>query len=192
MDCWACVKNCPAEKSALKIGLRLPGSEIIEPKSPSMVEAIFVAALLGMYMAAARQGMILASWPYPLTFFTLIAASTAIYFALCSIVSIAGHIRFNDALKKIGYIFLPMEFATAIIAIGDDALEFLNITVPVATILLGVTFIWSLVSAVSMLKSNIEKPSRMWGAFIPVAAVATLLLLIWLHWYGSGMVIDVT
>ncbi|NOY13919.1 MAG: 4Fe-4S binding protein, partial [Deltaproteobacteria bacterium] len=192
IDCWACVRNCPVEKSALKIGLRLPGAELVEPKSPCMVEAIFVPALLGMYMAAARQGVILANWPYPLTFFTLIAASIAIYFALCGIVSLAGHITFNETVKKLGYVFLPMEFATAIIAIGDDALEFLNITVPVATVLLGITFIWSLISAVSLLKHNIKKPSHMWSSFIPVAAVATLLLFVWLHWYGSGMVIDVT
>ena len=192
MDCWACVKNCPVEKSALKIGIRWPGSELTEPKSPHIVEAIFVAALMGMYIAAARQGVILANWPYPLTFLTLMAASIAIYFALCCIVSILGHIKFNDILKKLGYVFLPMEFGAAIIAIGDDALEFFNITVPVATILLGGTFIWSLITAVALLKNNIEKPSRMWSSFVPVAAVATLLLFIWLHWYGSGMVIDVT
>lgn len=192
MNCWSCVKNCPSGKSSLHIGIRLPGSELVEPKSPRVVEAVFVSALMGMYMAAARQGMILPSWPYPLTFFTLIAVSTAAYFVLCGLVAVAGQIKFNDALKKIGYVFLPMEFAMAIIAFGDDALEFFNITVPVATISLGVTYVWTLILAISLLRYNIEKPTRRWSAFIPVAAVATLLLLVWLHWYGSGMVIDVT
>ncbi len=192
LDCWACVTNCPVEKSALKIGLRLPGSELTEPKSPHIVEAIFVSALLGMYIAAARQGVILANWPYPLTFFTLMAVSVVIYFALCGIVSIVGHIKFRDSLTKLGYIFLPMEFGTALIAFGDDALEFLNITQPAAAILLGVTFIWSLILAVSVLKHNIHRPSLMWRSFVPVAIVMTLLLFIWLHWYATGTVIDVT
>lgn len=192
MDCWACVKNCPVEKSALKIGLRLPGAELVEPKSPRIVEAIFVPALLGMYMAAARQGAILTSWPYPLTFFVLISVSIAAYFALCGMVSIVGHIKFNDTLKKIGYVFLPMEFGTAIIALGDDALDFLNITVPVAATLLGVTFIWSMILSVSLLKHNLPKPSLRWRAFVPVAAALTLLLFIWLHWYATGTVVDVT
>jgi len=192
MDCWACVKNCPVEKSALKIGLRLPGSELVEPKSPRLVEAIFVPALLGMYMAAARQGVILASWPYPLTFFTLIAVSIAVYFALCGIVSAAGHIRFSDTLKKLGYIFLPMEFATAIIAFGDDALEFFNITVPIATTLLGITFIWSLLLSVSLLNHNIPETRFRWRAFIPVSISLIMLLFIWLSWYATGNVIDLT
>ncbi|VAW38924.1 Cobalt-zinc-cadmium resistance protein CzcA; Cation efflux system protein CusA, partial [hydrothermal vent metagenome] len=192
LTCWSCVKNCPLEKSSLQIGLRPPGAELVEPKSPRMVEAVFVSALMGMYMAAARQGAILPSWPYPLTFFGLIAVSVAAYFVLCAVVAFAGNLTFNETLKKLGYVFLPMEFATAIIAFGDDALEFFNITVPVATISLGVTFIWTLILAVSLLRHNIEKPNRMWSAFVPVAAAAVMLLLLWLHWYGSGMVIDVT
>jgi len=192
LDCWACVTNCPVDKSALKIGFRLPGSELTEPKSPHIVEAIFVSSLTGMYMAVARQGVILANWPYPLTFFVLMAVSTIVYFALCGIVSIVGHIGFRDTLTKLGYIFLPMEFGTALIAFGDDALEFLNITVPAAAVLLGVTFIWSLILAISMLRHNIPKPSFMWRSFVPVAIVMTLLLFIWLHWYATGTVIDVT
>ncbi|GEM_PF-73882 len=192
MDCWACVKNCPVEKSALKVGLRFPGSELVEPKSPRLVEAIFVSSLMGMYIAVARQGVILASWPYPVTFFALMAVSTTIYFVLCAIVSSIGHIKFKDTLIKLGYAFLPMEFATALIAFGDDALEFFNITVPIATTLLGVTFIWSLLLSVSLLNHNIPETRFRWRAFIPVSISLMMLLFIWLSWYATGNVIDLT
>jgi high-affinity iron transporter len=192
MDCWDCVKNCPVEKSALKVGFRLPGAELVEPKSPRMIEAIFVPALMGMYMAAARQGAILPDLPFTLTFFTLMIASVVVYLFLCVLVSFLGHIKLKDTIKKLGYIFLPMEFATAIIAFGDDALEFFDITVPFAIIMLGITFIWSLLLSLSLLKYNSSEESYRWRAFIPVAATLSLLLFIWLHWYASGAVIDVT
>jgi hypothetical protein len=32
LECWVCVRNCPIEKSSMKVGWRLPGAELARPR----------------------------------------------------------------------------------------------------------------------------------------------------------------
>lgn len=191
LGCWNCVKNCPKEKSAIKIGFRVPGAELLKPYAPDKWESIYIAGLIGMYIAAVQQGIFLPDTPYIYVFLGLISTAAATFLVLSKIVSWFGGITFREAITNLGYIFLPMEFATAIIAMGDDALEFFNITVPAAGILLSGGFVWSLILAVSIINNHV-KGNRFALCFISVGTALVGLLFLWVNWFLSGQVIDLT
>lgn len=191
LGCWNCVKNCPKEKSAIKIGFRVPGAELLKPHAPDKWESIYIAGLIGMYIAAVRQGILLPDTPFIYVFLGLIATAAATFLVLGRIVSWLGGITYREAITNLGYIFLPMEFATAIIAMGDDALEFFNITVPAAGVLLSGGFVWSSILAVSIINNHV-KGNRFAICFIPVGTALVGLLFLWVNWFLSGQVIDLT
>jgi high-affinity iron transporter len=191
LECWECVKNCPEDKASLRLGLRFPGSELQKPYAPEPGEALFIAGLMGMYVAAARQGAILPHYNFVLVLVGLTLAGMVGYLAISALIAWLGNISWKESFNKLGYALLPLELATAIVAFGDDAMGFLGITVPAAAVLLGLGFTGSLVLSASILKNNI--PTRRWGlAFSAMAAVLILLLTMWLKWYASGQVIDLT
>ena len=106
--------------------------------------------------------------------------------ALLSLAVAAG------AATRLGYIFLPLEFGTAVIAFGDDALEFLGIAQQAAAALLTIGFVWSAILAVSILRNQSASGRRALAAALPVGVLLVTVLLAWLQWYASGVVVDVT
>jgi len=193
LECWNCVKNCPSEKSGMRVGLRFPGAELQKPYSPDIWESVFVFGILGMYTAVSRQGVILSlSIPWVLSFVAFITASLLVYAMLSWLVAKLGGIPFREALTNIGYIFLPFEFAIALLTFGDDALSFFGIFVPGASLLLGLGFVWSSYLATSIIKNHTTSERRTIMALIPVAIVLMVLLFMWAGWYTSGTIIDLT
>ncbi|MBI4234567.1 MAG: FTR1 family protein [Chloroflexi bacterium] len=192
LKCWKCVVNCPDEKASLRLGWRFPGAELLKPYAPDLWESLFVASLLGMYIATGHRSPTLAALPWPLVFFGLIALATAAYLGLSGIIALAGNIPFRQTLTTFGYVFLPLEFSTAIIAFGDDALEFFGITQPAASLLLGLGFLWSIILGVSIVRNQCRGKGRALAAAIPAGIALLAILFLWLSWYASGVVIDVT
>ena len=192
LKCWNCVVNCPPEKAALKLRWRFPGAELLKPTAPDLWESLFVASLLGLYMAAGHRSPALAKVPWPLLFAGLIAITTAFYLVICAVAAPLGGISFRKALTVFGYIFLPLEFSTALIAFGDDALEFFGIIQPAASVLLTVGFAWSVVLAVSILRNQTRSQLRAIASGAPLGVTLVAVLFVWLQWYASGTVIDLT
>lgn len=192
LQCWNCVKNCPQELSGMRLGLRFPGAELFRPYAPDLGEAVYIAALLGMYMAVTMQGLLWPRLPFLLTLALLMGFTALGYIGLSFAVSALAGVPWREALLTAGYSFLPMEFATAIITMGDDALEFFNVVVPAAATLLGVGFAWSLVLGASILLHRAPDKRRAMAGFLPVAAALFLLLLFWSARFLSGQVIDLT
>lgn len=194
LSCWACVVNCPLRQSSLRVGLRAPGAELLKPVAPNLWESVFVAALLGMYAAVGHRSPELAAVPWPVLFFGLIGLGTAVYVAVCLVAAPVAGLSVRRALTTFGYVFLPLELGTAVIAFGDDALEFLGIAQQAASVLLTLGFVWSVVLAVSILRneSRGRRSLRAVAAAVPVAAVLLGVLFVWLRWYASGTVVDVT
>jgi hypothetical protein len=122
----------------------------------------------------------------------MIALLTLGYLGLCWLVAPMAGMTFRQAVTTLGYIFLPLEFSAAVIAFGDDALEFFNIITPAASLLLTIGFVWSVVLGVSILRHQSRGKHRAIAASVPVAATLILLLFLWLGWYASGVVIDLT
>lgn len=85
-----------------------------------------------------------------------------------------------------------MEFAGAILAMGDDALGFFHATVPAAGVLLGGGFVWSFLLAVSIIKNHVPNNKRFALSLIPIGVTLIGLLFLWVHWFLSGQVIDLT
>lgn len=192
LGCWNCVKNCPGDKAAMRVGFRMPGMELLKPYAPDKWESVYIAGLIGMYIAAMQQGIFLPNVPFVFVFLGLILTATVAFLALCKILAWTGGISFREVITNYGYIFLPMEFAGAILAMGDDALEFFHVTVPAAGILLGGGFVWSLLLAVSIIKNHVPNNKRFALSLIPIGATLIGLLLLWIHWFLSGQVIDLT
>ena len=192
LACWACVVNCPPEKASLRLGLRPPGAELFRPLGPNLWESLFVASLLGMYMAVGHRSPDLASLPWPLLFFGLVAAATLVYVAGCLVAAPLAGIPVRRAVATFGYAFLPLEVGSAVIAFGDDALEFLGIAQPAAALLLALGFVWSVVLAVSILRNQSRTPLRAAAAAVPLGLILVTTLFVWLGWYASGAVVDVT
>ncbi|MBI2862691.1 MAG: FTR1 family protein [Chloroflexi bacterium] len=192
LACWNCVKNCPAELSGMRLGLRFPGAELLRPYAPDPWEAAFVAALMGMYMAVVAGAALWPDVPWAYTFFGLIAAAVAVYIGLSAAAGYLGGLGFREALAKVGYIALPLEFAAAILAMGDDALEFFQIREIVAGTLLPLGFVWSVLLAASILRNNCADFRRAVQAAVPIATVLIGVLFLWMQWFVSGTVIDVT
>lgn len=190
--CWNCVKNCPEELSGMRLGLRFPGAELFKPYAPNLGESLYIAALLGLYMAVVMQGLLWPRLPFLVTLALLMGGTTAVYCGLSYMVSVLARIPLRESLTTIGYSFLPMEFATAIITMGDDSLEFFNIVVPGAAVLLGIGFVWSLVLGTSILLHRAPDKRRAMAGFLPVAAGLFVLLLFWATRFLSGQVIDLT
>lgn len=190
--CWKCVVNCPPEKASLRLGWRFPGAELLKPYSPNLWESLYVAGLMGMYIAVGHRSLALAQLPFPALFFGMIALLTLGYLGLCWLVAPMAGMTFRQAVTTLGYIFLPLEFSAAVIAFGDDALEFFNIITPAASLLLTIGFVWSVVLGVSILRHQSRGKHRAIAASVPVAATLILLLFLWLGWYASGVVIDLT
>ncbi len=53
----------------MHIGLRIAGAEVLKPYFPNILESIFIAGLIGMYMAFVRWEIVLLDMPFP--FFAL-------------------------------------------------------------------------------------------------------------------------
>lgn len=192
LACFGCVLNCPPERAALKIGLRAPAAELFEPRLPNLWESLFVASLLGMYAAAGHRSATLAQLPWPALFFALVAGATAAYLVICAVAAPLAGVRFRRAVGTFGYAFLPLEFGTAVVAFGDDSLEFLGITQPAATLLIAGGFTWSVVLLASILRRQCRSGRRALAAALPLGTALVLLLFVWLHWYASGTVVDLT
>lgn len=192
LKCWKCVANCPEEKAALRLGWRFPGAELLKPYAPDLWESLFVASLMGMYIATGHRSLALASLPWPLVFFGLISLATLAYLGFSAIVAVLGRLPFRQAVANFGYVFLPLEFSTAILAFGDDALEFFGITQAAGSVLLGLGFLWSIVIATSIVRNQCYGTGRRVAVGIPVGISLLSILFLWLSWYASGTVIDVT
>ena len=188
LECWNCVKNCPS--NGMNIGLRAPGAELLKPYSPNIWESVFIAGLIGMYLAFVRWEIVLPELPFPFFALGSIVLAASFYLIVCAAASALSGIKYKEIITNFGYIFLPIEFGTAIIAMGDDSFEFFNILVPASIILLGTTFIWSMMLAASITRNHAGKRAIL--AFVPVATALTGILLLWLGWFASGNVIDLT
>lgn len=192
LQCWNCVKNCPPERSGMRIGLRFPGAELFKPYSPELSEAVYISALLGLYMSVTLQGLLWPQVPFLITLALLMGLSAVVYAGLSYLVSSLTGISWREVLTTIGYAFLPMEWATAIITMGDDSLEFFNIVQPAAAVLLGIGFVWSSLLAASILLHRSSDKRRAIRGLVPVLAALFILLLFWSIRFLSGVVIDLT
>jgi Iron permease FTR1 family/4Fe-4S binding domain len=192
IKCADCVVNCPAERSSLKLGWRLPGAELLEPRAPELWESLFVAGLLGMYMAVGQRSPALAAVPWPALFAGFVALAMLVYVAACALTGRLAGVSLRTALSTFGYLFLPLELATAVIAFGDDSLEFLGIVPPAAIVLLAIGFVWSVVLGVSIVRNQARGGLRALAATAPLAATLVTVLMVWLSWYASGVVVDLT
>ncbi len=192
LACWSCVTNCPPERASLKLGWRAPGAELVGPTRPDLWESLFVASMIGMYMTVGQRSPALAQLAWPLRFFGLIGVTTLAYLAACALAAPLAGLRWRRALSTFGYALLPLEFGTAIIAMGDDALEFLKILQPAAVLLLTVGFVWSVALAVSILRNHSRTPLRAVAAAVPLGLLLVSVLFVWLHWYAAGVVVDLT
>jgi hypothetical protein len=192
VKCADCVVNCPAERSSLKLGWRFPGAELLEPRAPDLWESLFVASLLGMYMAAGHRSPTLAELPWPALFAGCVALAMLVYVIACGLAGRLAGVPLRTALSTFGYLFLPLEFATALIAFGDDSLEFFGIAQPAAVVLLTIGFVWSVVVGVSIVRNQARGGLRMIATATPLAIILVSVLMVWLSWYASGAVVDVT
>jgi high-affinity iron transporter len=192
IKCADCVVNCPADRSSLKLGWRPPGAELLEPRAPDLWESLFVASLLGMYMAAGHRSPALAAVPWPALFAGFVALAMLVYVVACALASRLAGVPLRRALTTFGYLFLPLEFATALIAFGDDSLEFFGIAQPAAVVLLATGFVWSVVVGVSIVRSQARGGLRAIATAAPLAVILVSVLMVWLSWYASGGVVDVT
>ena len=192
LDCWACVRNCPPEKASMKVGWRLPGAELARPTAPDIWESIFIASLFGMYVAVGHRWAGVAAAPWPLVFFGFIGLAAVVFVLLCGSVAALRALHFREALSTFGYIFLPLEFAVAVLTFGDDALEFFGIVVPAAGVLLTIGFAWSALLGASILRYRAPTSAAALRAALPVGVTLTALLFLWLSWYASGTVVDLT
>lgn len=192
VKCADCVVNCPAERSSLKLGWRFPGAELLEPRAPDLWESLFVASLLGMYMAAGHRSPALAEVPWPALFAGCVAVAMLVYVVACGLAGKLAGVPLRRALSTFGYLFLPLEFATAVIAFGDDSLEFFGIAQPAAIVLLAVGFVWSVVLGVSIVRNHSRDSLHAIAGAIPLAATLATVLMVWLSWYAAGGVVDLT
>jgi high-affinity iron transporter len=192
VKCADCVVNCPAERSSLKLGWRFPGAELLEPRAPDLWESLFVASLLGMYMAAGHRSPTLAELPWPALFAGCVALAMLVYVVACGLAGRLAGVPLRTALSTFGYLFLPLEFATAVIAFGDDSLEFFGIAQPAAVVLLTAGFVWSVVIGVSLVRTNARGSLRALAAAAPLALTLVAVLMVWLSWYAAGGVVDLT
>jgi len=192
LACWSCVVNCPAERSSLRLVWRAPGAELLRPHAPNTWESLFVASMLGMYMAVGHRSPGLVQVPWPLLFFGFVVLSTLVFVAACAVSAPLAGIPLRRALSTFGYIFLPLEFGTALIAFGDDALELFGAVQPAASVLLAAGFVWSVVVGVSILRTQSRGGIRAVLAGVPLGAILLSLLFVWLQWYASGPVLDPT
>jgi high-affinity iron transporter len=192
VKCADCVVNCPAERSSLKLGWRFPGAELLEPRAPDPWESIFVASLLGMYMAAGHRSPALAELPWPVLFAGCVALAMLVYVVACGLAGKLAGVPLRAALSTFGYLFLPLEFATAVIAFGDDSLEFFGIAQPAAVVLLTIGFVWSVVIGVALVRANARSGRRALAAATPLAVTLVSILMVWLSWYAAGGVVDLT
>lgn len=192
IKCADCIVNCPPERSALKLGWRLPGGELLEPRAPDLWESLFVASLLGMYMAAGHRSPTLAALPWPALFAGFVAAAMLVYVAVCALAGRIAGISLRSSLSTFGYLFLPLELATAVIAFGDDSLGFFGIAQPAAIVLLAIGFLWSVVLGVSIVRRHAGTGLRALATAAPLAIALVAVLMVWLSWYAAGGVVDVT
>ncbi|MEK7848595.1 MAG: 4Fe-4S binding protein, partial [Chloroflexota bacterium] len=192
LECWHCVRNCPERLASLRLGLRPPGAELLKPHSPDIWETVYIAGLVGLYTALIAAPRYFPQIPFAAAFFGSVVVAMAAYAGLGALASFLGGIGWREAVTKLGYIFLPMEFAMAMITFGDEAWNFFGITVPVVAILLGLGFMGSSVLAVSILRNSIPAVGRALRVGVPIAIALTAMLFLWSQWFLAGVVIDVT
>jgi hypothetical protein len=125
-------------------------------------------------------------------FFGFMGIAAVSFVSLCLVVAALRAVPFREALTTFGYIFLPLEFAAAVLTFGDDALEFFDIMVPAAGVLLTVGFAWSALLGVSILRYRAPTTAAALRGALPVGVALTALLFLWLSWYASGTVVDLT
>jgi hypothetical protein len=118
--------------------------------------------------------------------------STLVFVAGCALAAPLAGIPLRRAISTFGYVFLPLEFSTALIAFGDDALELFGAVQPAASVLLAVGFVWSVVVGVFVLRAQSRGGVRAVLAGVPLGVILISLLFVWLQWYASGTVIDPT
>lgn len=157
---------------------------MLKPDAPDLWESLFVASLIGMYIAVGHRSPALVEVSWPVLFFGTIGLSTLAYIGLCALISPLAGIPLRRSLTNFGYIFLPLEFSTAVIAFGDDALEFFSIAQPAAAALLALGFVWSVVLTVSVLRNQCRSQGRAIASAIPLGLLLLAILLIWLQWYA--------
>ncbi len=68
----------------------------------------------------------------------------------------------------------------------------MRIVQPAAALLLTVGFVWSVVLVASIVRNQSRSPRRAVAAAVPLGLVLVSVLFVWLHWYATGVVIDVT
>lgn len=192
LSCFSCVVNCPADKASLKLGWRPPSAELLAARAPNLWESLFVASLLGVYAAVGHRSTALQQLPWPVLFVALIAGATVAYLAVCAVAARLARIDLRTAVTSLGYALLPFEFATALIAFGDDALEFLHVVQPAAALLLTLGFVWSVVLVAATVPRHGRTPLRAAGAAVPIGLALVGVLFVWLHWYAGGTVVDLT
>jgi len=68
----------------------------------------------------------------------------------------------------------------------------LHITQPAAAVLLTLGFVWSVVLTTAIVRKQSRTPLRALAAGTPVALALVSVLFVWLHWYATGTVVDLT
>ena len=154
-----------------------------------MTEAVYISALFGLYASVSLQGVLWPQLPFLITLILCMLCSSTVYLVLSVVVSLAGISR-REVITTLGYSLLPMEWATAIIIMGDDALEFFNIGRSAAMILLGIGYIWSLILATSIVAGRIKDRRRLFAGLLPVLVVISLLVVFWAFQFLSAQGVD--
>jgi len=202
LECWKCIKNCPKEKSSMKIGFRVPGAELLRPYAPDIWESTFIVALVGMFLADAvgeagafgflNRFEFLGSLDYAVLFTGFVMLGITLHITLSGAASYLGGVPYREGLTNFGYVFMPLVFGIGGSAFGSFAFELLNISVAAMAVLIGGGYIWSLILAVSILDKHSKSHERAALALVPVGLILTLIFLQWLQLFASGTVIDLT
>jgi hypothetical protein len=162
---------------------RWPGAELAEGRALDAWESVFVAGMLGMYVAVGHHSASLQRVRWPVLFFSLIALAMAAYVALCAVVAVIARVPLREGLRRWGYVFLPLEFGCAFVAFGDDALEFFGVTRVVARGLLLLGLAWSLTLLIPIVRRATSTRRHAAFAAAPLAATLAGLTWLWLGWY---------
>lgn len=183
LACWKCFRNCPDERSAMHLRWRSPGAEIAEGRALDAWESVFVAGMLGMYVAVGHHSPSLQRVPWAALFFGMIALAMIAYVALCALVAAIADVPLREGLRRWGYVFLPLELGCAFVAFGDDALEFFGATEVVARIMLILGLGWSLALLVPIVRRATTTRRQALQASAPIALALVAVTWAWLRWY---------
>lgn len=183
LACWRCFRNCPDSEASMRLAWRWPGAELAEGRSLDGWEAVFVAGMLGMFVAVGHRSALLARLPFAALLLGLIALAVALYLALCWGIAQVAQIPFREGVRRWGYVFLPLEVGTAFVAFGDDSLAFFGVTRLVGRGLILVCLAWSLLVLVPIVRRAASSPGRALAAATPLAFALVGFAWLWLGWY---------